>query len=607
MAGALARELGDRLAVALEPAGDYGERTGRVLVFDPRSGRWCSGLAAHWPAHVKSWGARVKAAWGAEALTDDLPSRESEKPGPPSGSRVDGLLRDLQRLGNVEPERAEKAIIGHAAAGAGIPLEGEPASTWPIPTLAAQDLDRPGYLGFGEHVLRLADGAVLAGEDARTAYVTRTVGLPTFDPDARHPAVDRVLATGPDVAYLMRAAGYALRGRPSRRIYAVVGPPATGKSTVLAAVQGALGDYAGTCPAEALSLEREKRGTGHDSAIAAMATRHLAMTPELTVRVSASAMKRYSGGDPLAVRPAYSRLVRTVTPRVTLFLAANDGSLPSLGAADPGMAERLRCVRLPEIAEPDPMLREELATEPARLALVAALVAGQMGATDAPADIPSVTAATESLIAADLSGLDGWIAANVIPSPGGALGATEAYHAALEAAKADGDAPDGKPWGASVRTFGKALTRRCGPPTDRKRIAGVQQHVRRGWVIRGEPEQGALEPSAGDVAETDTPTSATPAPHCEGCYQTQREGCASACTVGRWRDAAADATAPDAAAETDTAGEWENRSGGRARALPGGSWRTECGEPGCGRHWTDPAPSDGSRKLASHRRSEHGR
>ena len=110
---------------------------------------------------------------------------------------------------------------------------------------ADEDLDvNTRFIGARNGVVDLHTGRLLSPEEGRACLVTRSVPV-DFDPDAKHEAVDRLFRhLGPDEStWWWQVLGRGLRG-PTKRLYAAVGEPNGGKSTLLNAMMLTLGPYA---------------------------------------------------------------------------------------------------------------------------------------------------------------------------------------------------------------------------------------------------------------------------------------------------------------------------------------------------------------------------
>ena len=98
------------------------------------------------------------------------------------------------------------------------------------------------YIGTASGIVDLDTTDLLAVDEGRLLLVTRSTGI-EYDPQARHPAIDALLAhlRDEDRDYLLDAVGYALRGNPAGRWYLLSGPRRSGKTTFLRAISAALG------------------------------------------------------------------------------------------------------------------------------------------------------------------------------------------------------------------------------------------------------------------------------------------------------------------------------------------------------------------------------
>ena len=120
---------------------------------------------------------------------------------------------------------------------------GEPCTR--VTECRAEDLDQNmRYIGARNGVVDLNDGKLLPPEQGRKALVTARTPVP-FDPTATHPGVDRLFShLGRDAErWWWEVLGSALRTVP-KRLYAAVGEPNGGKTTLLNAINWTLGPYA---------------------------------------------------------------------------------------------------------------------------------------------------------------------------------------------------------------------------------------------------------------------------------------------------------------------------------------------------------------------------
>lgn len=197
---------------------------------------------------------------------------------------------------------------------------------------------------------------------------------------ATHPLWDSFLETFlPDEDYrrfVQRVFGYGMiGGNPLRLIVFLQGGTSTGKSTMLRAVENALGGYASTVQTNALF--REKQDAGPSPEIITAIPRRMVFASEVGVhnRLHADVIKRLTGGDPISARALYSNQVVTRVPMFTPYIATN--SMPTITDGDEALWRRLLVLPFDEQVSPDSLPRETVESNPAALeAVLAWLVEG---------------------------------------------------------------------------------------------------------------------------------------------------------------------------------------------------------------------------------------
>jgi putative DNA primase/helicase len=140
--------------------------------------------------------------------------------------------------------------------------------------------------------------------------------------------------------YIQRVFGYGLYGaNPERKIVFLQGNTSTGKSTILAAISGALGGYSGPFN---LSLLRDKQDEGPRVELVNSLQRRIITASESSVEwhLHADMIKRVTGGsDVMSARKLYSNEMVERVPAFTPFVATN--SAPTIDAADSATWRRL--------------------------------------------------------------------------------------------------------------------------------------------------------------------------------------------------------------------------------------------------------------------------
>lgn len=222
------------------------------------------------------------------------------------------------------------------------------------------ELDADGrYLGTKDGVIDLQTGKKLSPPVGRTKLVTASTPH-GFTPWEEQPAdvqadVERLFGhLEPTVRrFVWQVLGFALLGRPSRRIYLAVGPSGGGKSTVLEAVVHALGpEYASAVQEDALMAGGRPSGSGlNPQDLVFQRPRRIAIADEpKSGRLDSRKLKRLSGGGSVRARDLHEKFEdRPAT--ATIMIAANTGKLPWLDLHDEAM--RVRCRVIPCPAVPD--------------------------------------------------------------------------------------------------------------------------------------------------------------------------------------------------------------------------------------------------------------
>ncbi len=223
-----------------------------------------------------------------------------------------------------------------------------------------------------------------------------------YDASAVHPVFERFLVdiTGGDPeleGFLRRAAGATLVGRVDQVLLFLHGPGATGKSTLLAALKAALGEYAVTTDFETFLARRDTGGVRSDLARLAGARMVISNEVDDGQRLAESALKQLTGGDTITARFLYSDFFE-FTPRFIPWLAAN--RRPSVDANDDAMWRRILQVPFTRVIPPedrDPNVLRTLTEDPdAQAAVLAWAVRGCLEWQEVGLAIPtSVRAYTE--------------------------------------------------------------------------------------------------------------------------------------------------------------------------------------------------------------------
>ena len=289
-------------------------------------------------------------------------------------------------------------------------LRGEPGVHVPADQWDA----RPDLLSVGNGTVELRDsGEAKLREHRREDRLTR-ITRADYRPRADRVEWDRFLADVlPDEAVRARVqklAGYSLQGgNPERLLIVLLGQTTTGKSTFVEALAHALGEYGGGFD---LGLFRGTAdgGTPRADLVAALPRRFL-QTTEASDRweLHADAIKRLTGGDTIAARQLYSRVVVERRPAFTAWLATN--AAPRIIGADDALWRRLEVLPFDtKITKEDPGLARRLRDDYADAVLAWAVEGWKAYAREGLGPAPAACLAAAARLRTDLSLVDTWLA-----------------------------------------------------------------------------------------------------------------------------------------------------------------------------------------------------
>jgi putative DNA primase/helicase len=233
----------------------------------------------------------------------------------------------------------------------------------------------------------------------REDFITKLCPV-EYDPEARSALLEFFLQGAlPDVdvrRYVQKAMGYSLTGSTElEKLFFAYGPSATGKSTLLAAVEATLGDYAATANFESFLQRSNVSGTPRND-IARLVGKRFVISVEVEdgKRMAEGLVNQLTGGDTVTARFLYSEEFE-FRPQFKLWLAANNR--PSISGPEGAIWRRL--VQIPFLKqvpedERDPEVKARL-RDAERQAVLAWLVQGcllwQKEGLDEPEAVRKIT------------------------------------------------------------------------------------------------------------------------------------------------------------------------------------------------------------------------
>jgi len=253
-------------------------------------------------------------------------------------------------------------------------------------------------------------------EHRREDLLTRIAPTP-YIANARHDLWDahvgRVTGGDDDFArFLRRAVGYSLTGLTVEDVlFFPHGPTATGKTSTLEALKGALGEYVCTADFETFLKRRGDGGIRNDVARLDGARLVISVEVEQGKALAEGLIKALTGGDTVAARFLYREAFEFV-PSFKLWLAAN--ARPRVDADDSAMWRRILQLpfvhQIPE-AERDERVKLRLRTDPdVHAAILAWAVSGCIEWQKIGLAAPESVLAYTADYRAENDALAGWLA-----------------------------------------------------------------------------------------------------------------------------------------------------------------------------------------------------
>jgi putative DNA primase/helicase len=284
-------------------------------------------------------------------------------------------------------------------------------------------------------------------EHRRGDLLTKLAGT-VYLPDARSELLERVIehATGGDTqraGFLQRVAGYSATGDTSEEVFFFLhGPTATSKSTLLDALQGALGEYAMVADFESFLKRRGDAGIRNDLARLNGARLVVSIEVDEGAALAEGLLKILTGGDKIAARFLYSELFE-FKPSLKLWLAANQR--PRVNADDDAIWRRIVQVpfleQVPE-NERDPEIKRALRDDPAeKSAVLAWAVQGALQWQQRGLAVPESVKAYTADYRAENDRLGEWFADSVTLEPVATTSAKELRASYDDWCSANGEKP----------------------------------------------------------------------------------------------------------------------------------------------------------------------
>ena len=347
------------------------------------------------------------------------------------------------------------------------------------------------YLGVANGVVDLTNGELITDGVERGIYISRSTGV-RYIPGAQHAAVDDLLLhpTTPaaHIDFLLDCAGHALHRTPdtTARIYVLLETKGrSGKSVLLAAIQGALGDYGASLQSDALQANKRQPGA-QSGFIFPLTKAAFVTTAEISgMPLGAEQIKMLTGEASIPFRMLYQDAVERRI-HATIFASAN--SVPSFKLDDSAMLERYTPIPFQRIPADmrDLTLPRRLEEPGAREALLALLIDRAVANQAPPALLPEIERAKREHRAL-LIGDDGLFLDDCVEkgNDNDRLSTAAVWHAWCEYNSLPPDTPANLSVGGKTKTaLSRRVASRIGAAAVSVRIEGKVQKAWKGWRLR---------------------------------------------------------------------------------------------------------------------------
>ena len=282
-----------------------------------------------------------------------------------------------------------------------------------------------------------------------------------YDAEAHDDVFDRFLndVTGGDselATYLQRAVGYSLTGDTREEVlFLLLGPTATGKSTLLESVGEMLGDYALKLPIDTFLQRRDAGAARPDIARLRGARFVIALEAGKGRHLDEPAVKEIVGGDSVSARFLYHDLI-TFRPVCKLWLGSNFA--PQMNNLDSAIWRRVRRIPFERSFgdKLDPKVKLHLRRDPkARSALLAWAVRGLLDWQRDGLGHAAIVDVRTSELRAEMNPIGEFVDARCVLGKVHVAGAKELRTAYETWAKDTGAKPIiNKDWGEQLRDLG---------------------------------------------------------------------------------------------------------------------------------------------------------
>jgi len=332
----------------------------------------------------------------------------------------------------------------------------------------------PWLLNVENGTVNLATGGL--HKSKREDHITKVAPV-VYDPEARDPVWDHFLSdvTAGDeelARYLQRAFGYSLTGDTREEVLLLLlGPTATGKSTLLESFAAMMGDYALKLPFDTFLQRRDFGAPRPDIAHLRGARFVVALEASKGRQLDEAAVKEIVGGDTVTAPFLYHDLF-SFRPVCKLWFGTNFA--PQMNNLDTAIWRRVRRVPFErEFGDAiDTTIKAHLRDAPAaRSAILAWAIAGCLDWQRNGLRTPGIVGRKTAELRADMNPLREFAESCCVVGRDYSANARDLRRSYEEWAKTSGARPIGnKEWGEQLRGLGAHPDVRKGPDDKAQRL-----------------------------------------------------------------------------------------------------------------------------------------